>query len=215
MRPLPLIIIFTLLCAAGRPSLAESRFTEKQLDSFAQRVGATYWVRAANGRLPTFLTAPAPNAATFRPSNNESFEITDLAGRATDHPYFKIKLESGKVGYIYPDNFHEELNLTILTIDPTAEEKHQAELQKDEDKKRIEWIQSQPWSPPVKEAAIKRQPTPGLTTSEVRKVLGTPKRIVKTRGPIKVAEERWYYPDGSVLTFHSGLLSQLQKIDTK
>jgi hypothetical protein len=215
MRLLAPITILTLLCAAGQPTFAASRFTEKQLDSFAQRVGATYWVRAANGRLPTFLSAPAPNAATFRPNNNESFEITDLAGRATEQPCFKIKLESGKVGYIYPDNFHQELNLTILTIDPLANEKRQAELQKDEDKKRIEWIQSQPWSPLVKEAAIKRQPTPGLTTSEVKKVLGAPKRIVKTHGPIKVAEERWFYADGSVLTFHSGLLTQLERSDTK
>ena len=215
MRLLPLIAILSLMCVETRLTLAASRFTEKQLDSLAERVGTTFWVRSANGRLPAFLSAPVPNATTFRPSNNESFEITDLTGRATDHPYFKVRFESGKVGYMYPDNFHEELNLTILTIDPLADEKRQAELQKDEDKKRIEWIQSQPWSPPVKEAAIKRQPTPGLTTSEVKKVLGAPKRIVKTRGPIKVAEERWYYADGSVLTFHNGLLSQLERIEAK
>lgn len=215
MRLLPLITILILLSVAHQPTFAASPFTEKQLDSLAQRVGTTFWVRAANGRLPSFLTTPVPNATTFRPGNNESFEITDLTGRATDHPYFKITFESGKVGYISPDNFHEELNLTIITIDPMADEKRQAELKKDEDKKRIEWIQSQPWSPSVKEAAIKRQPTPGLTTNEVKKVLGTPKRIVKTRGPIKVAEERWYYPDGSLLTFHNGLLSQLERIDAK
>jgi len=215
MRLLGLITIIVALFTSSDSTLAASRYTEKQLDSFAQRVGATFWVRTANGKMPFFLTAPAPNASTFRPGENESFEITDLAGRATENPYYKIRFESGKVGYLNPDAFHEELNVTILTLDPMADQKQKAELQKDEDKKRIEWIQSQPWSPQVKEAAIKRQPTPGLTTLEVKKVLGIPKRIVKTRGPIKLAEERWYYPDGSVLTFHNGLLSQLDRIEAK
>jgi len=40
-------------------------------------------------------------------------------------------------------------------------------------------------------------------------VLGAPSRVVKTRGPLKVTEERWYYPDGRVLTFHNELLSTI------
>ena len=76
---------------------------------------------------PAFLSAPAPSAATFRPAQNESFEITELAGRAAKDPYYKVKFQSGKVGYIRPEMFFEEFNATILSADPLADEKKRAE----------------------------------------------------------------------------------------
>ena len=95
-------------------------------------------------------------------------------------------------------------------------EKKKAEDQAIEEKKRLEWIKSQPWSPAVKAAAIKKQPTPGLNGAEVKRVLGAPTRVSKIRGTAKVAhEERWFYADGSVLTFHNGLLSSVEKRENK
>src|SRR5258705_186102 len=79
---------------------------------------------------------------------------------------------------------------------------------------KIFWIKSQPWSPAVKEAAIKKQPTPGLNTAEVKRVLGAPRRVTKLRGLTKVAEEHWFYPDGSVLIFNNGLLTRTEKAQT-
>jgi len=172
-------------------------------------VGKTYWVKAVDGKGPLFLTAPSEKAATFRGEDNESFEITEVVGRADKNPYFKTKLLSGKEGYIRPDTFLEEFNLTIVTADPHADKKKQADEFAQQEKARVEWIQSQPWLPAIKQASIEKQPVPGLTTSEIKKVLGAPSRVVKTRGPLKVTEERWYYPDGRVLTFHNELLSTI------
>jgi len=69
--------------------------------------------------------------------------------------------------------------------------------------------------PKVKEAAIKKQPTPGLDAAEVKRVLGPPRRVTKVRGAIKVSEEHWFYPDGSVLIFNNGLLSRIEKTQNK
>ncbi|HVO91461.1 MAG TPA: hypothetical protein VMT22_01395 [Terriglobales bacterium] len=197
---LSLLLLHGTVFAAGN-------YTEKQMDAFAVRVGKTYWIKLVNGKGPLFLTAPSEKASTFRGAEDQSFEITELVGRATNNPYFKVKLASGKEGYLSPDAFHEEFNLTILTIDPHADENRRAEEAAQEEKARVDWIRSQPWSPAIKEASIKKQPVPGLTTLEIKKVLGVPTRVVKTRGPLKVSEERWYYADGRVLTFHNGLLS--------
>lgn len=211
-------IVFILLALSDLSGLAfaSNHYTEKQMDALAARVGAVFWITPVNGRLPVFLTAPAPNAASFRPGNNESFEITEFVGRAQKNPYYKVKFESGKVGYMKPEAFHEELNSTIATVDPTADAKRKAEELAVEDKKRVDWIRAQPWSPIVKQAAINRQATPGLTTAEVKRILGAPKRTAKTRGVTSsVTEERWFYPDGSILTFQNGLLTGVERPSTK
>ncbi|HEY2922171.1 MAG TPA: hypothetical protein VGK77_24585 [Candidatus Binatia bacterium] len=196
-------------------AVASSHYTDKQLEALAARVGKTFWINSSNEKAPLFLTAPRPGATTFRSEENDSFEITELTGQKTKDPYYKVRFQSGKVGYLTPDMFHEEFNAKILSYDPLADEKKKAEQQAEEEKKRLEWIKSQPWSPAVKAAAIKKQPTPGLRTTEVRRVLGAPTRVSKTRGAIKVAEERWFYPDGSVLVFHNGLLSSIEKRENK
>jgi hypothetical protein len=196
--------------------IASSHYTDKQLEALAARVGKTFWINAANEKAPSFLTEPRPGATTFRPEENDSFEITELTGQKTKDPYYKVRFQSGKVGYLTPDMFHEEFNAKILSYDPLADEKKKKEEQAAEEKKRLEWIKAQPWSPAVKAAAIKKQPTPGLKSGEVRQVLGAPTRVSKTRGTSKVAaEERWFYPDGTVLTFHNGLLSSTEKKENK
>ena len=211
LRSIKFVFILLALSDFSALAVASNHYTERQMDALAARVGSAFWITPVNGRVPVFLIAPAPNAATFRPGNNESFEITELVGRAQKNPYFKVKFESGKVGYIKPEAFHEELNSTIATVDPTADEKRKAEELAEEDKKRVDWIQAQPWSPIVKQAAIKRQATPGLTDAEVKRVLGAPKRIVKRRGITSVREERWFYPDGSILSFQNGLFTGVER----
>jgi hypothetical protein len=211
LRSFTIVFILLALSDFSRSAVASNHYTAKQMDALAARVGGEFWITPANGRLPVFLAAPAPNAATFRAADNESFEITELVGRAQKNPYYKVKFASGKVGYMKPDAFHEELNSTIATIDPTANEKRKAEELAVEDKKRVDWIQAQPWSSIVKQAAIKRQATPGLTGAEVKRVLGAPKRIAKKRGVTSVAEEGWFYPDGSILTFQNGLLTEIKR----
>jgi hypothetical protein len=206
---------FVVLLYGGGAAIASSHYTDKQLEALAARVGKTFWINAANEKAPSFLTAPRPGATKFRPEENDSFEITELTGQKIKDPYYKVRFQSGKVGYLTPDMFHEEFNAKILSYDPLADEKKKKEEQEAEEKKRLEWIKAQPWSPAVKAAAIKKQPTPGLKTGEVRQVLGEPNRVSKTRGTTKVAEERWFYPDGTVLTFHNGLLSSTEKKENK
>jgi len=212
-RRISLLLVVLLCC--GSAALASNHYTDKQLEALAARVGKTFWISGANDKAPSFLTAPSPGAATFRPEENDSFEITELTGQKIKDPYYKVRFESGKVGYIRPETFHEEFNVTILSHDPHADEKKKAEAQAIEEKKRLEWIKSQPWSAAVKAAAIKKQPTPGLNGAEVKRVLGAPTRVSHIRGTTKVAEERWFYADGSVLTFHNGLLSSVEKRENK
>lgn len=204
-------LVLTILLYSYAATLASHHFTDKQLAALASRVGKTFWIAAADGKRPLFLTAPKPGANTFRPEDDGSFEIIELTGQANKNPYYKVRFQSGKIGYIQPEVFHEEFNATILSNDPLADEKKKAEQQAEEEKKRVEWIKSQPWSSAVKEAALRKQPTLGLNGNEVRRVLGQPTRVSKTRGPIKFPEELWFYPDGSVLTFHNGLLSKIEK----
>lgn len=204
-------LVLTVLLHTGSAALASHHFTDKQLEALASRVGKTFWITAANGKTPVFLTAPTSGASTFRTEDSSSFEILELMGKANKNPYYRVRFQSGKVGYIRPEMFHEEFNATILSIDPLADDKKKAEQQAEEEKKRVDWIKSQPWSPTVKDAALRKQPTPGLNGAEVKRVLGPPSRVSKTRGPIKFPEELWFYPDGSVLTFHNGLLSKIEK----
>jgi len=199
----------------GDPAWASHHYTAKQMEALASRVGMTFWSQPVDGKGPSFATAPAANAKLFRIDAVETFQISALVGQAAKNPYYKIKRDNGQEGYISPEQFLEALNLTIVTTDPAAEEKRQAAEAAEADKKRIEWIKAQPWSPAIKEAAIKKQPIPGLNTSEIKNVLGAPSRVTRVRGPIKVAEEHWFYPNGSVLIFHNGLLSRIERPETK
>jgi len=214
------VIIAAWLCAVlllgfSHPAWSSRHYTAKQMEALATRVGQIFWSQPLDGKGPSFATAPAANAKLVRVDTVESFQISALVGQAAKNPYYKIKRENGQEGYISPEQFLEALNLTIVTTDPAAEEKRKAAEVAEADKKRVEWIQAQPWSPAVKEAAIKRQPVPGLTNSEIRHVLGAPSRVTKVQGRIKLAEEQWFYPDGSVLIFHNGLLSKVERKEVK
>jgi hypothetical protein len=189
-------------------ALAASQPTEAQREALAKRVGTIYWVAAVNNRTPAFLTAPAANAPSLSAGDNESFEIVELTRQKDKEAYYKVKFESGKEGYIRPEVFVEELNLTILMADPLANEKKKAAAAAEEEQKRVKWIRSQPWSAAVKEAAIKRIPVPGLTAAEVKNILGNPARITKGTA-LRGSEERWHYADGAVLTFHNRLLNRV------
>jgi len=205
-----------IVCILCFPVIANAlagggQYTDKQLEAFETRVGKIYWVRSQDGKLPAFLSAPSSQAAPFTPAQNESFEVLELYGRANKEPYYKVKFDSGQLAYIRPEQFHEQFNLTITSIDPLADEKCRGEEQSKAEKERVEWINSQPWSPQVKQAAVNKQPTGGLNTAEVRRILGEPRRITKLRGPTKIAEEQWFYPDGTVLIFSNGLLSRIER----
>lgn len=191
-------------------TVASHHYTDKQMEALAERVGKTFWFNPEQGKTPLFLTAPAANAQTYRPPIHESFEITDLTGQKSKDPYYKVRFDSGKIGYIRPETFHEELNVTILTVDPLAEKKRSDERAAEEEKKRVDWIKAQPWSPAVKEASIRKLPSLGLTTGEIKRVLGAPSRVAKSRST-KANEEHWFYLDGTVLTFQNGLLTKVEK----
>ena len=205
-----LLVVYAIFLTVGVNAVWSGYYTDKQLDAFEDRVGKTYWLNSRQGKPPAFLSSPSPGATAFT-APNESFEITDLVGRQNDKPYYKVKFESGKLGYIRPETFLDQFNMTILSADPLAQEKKKAETDSTAEKKRVDWINAQPWSPAVKQAAIKKQPTPGLNTNEVKQVLGPPRRIRKLRGPLLAAEEQWFYPDGSVIVFNNGLLSRIEK----
>ena len=216
-RILTIVIAGLLVFSSVRSAPATNHYTAKQLEVLEQRIGGEFWINAPNGGAPEFLTAPNPGAPTFRPADNQSFEITDIAGKQGKTLYYQVKFQSGKIGYLRPERFHEELNLTIVHSDPLAQQKANAEQKAAEEKQRVEWIKAQPWPATLKEAAIKKQLQPGLTSAEVTHVLGQPRRItragglIKTRGPLNIQEERWYYPDGSVLLFRSGILNQVTR----
>ena len=93
-----------------------------------------------------FSVRPRPRPRHFQPAEDDSFVITELTGRKQKNPYYAVRFESGKVGYIRPELFHEALNLTIVSSDPRAGEKEKAEKLASEEKARVEWINSQPWS---------------------------------------------------------------------
>jgi hypothetical protein len=202
-------MVALFLAGAALPLHASHHYTDRQLDVLAARVGKIYWIVAINNRTPAFLSSPATNSASFHANANESFEITELVGRNEKNPYYKVKFDSGKEGYIRPDAFLEEFNATISSVDPLANEKRKAAEAAEEEKKRIEWIQAQPWSRGVKEAAIKRQVIPGMNEGEVKKILGNPVRVTKIKARLNVAEEHWLYADGSTAIFYNGLFSHI------
>jgi len=219
VRTVRVIILTALLVGLGRPVppvFGSHHYTQKQLDALAQRIGKTFWLTNSPGtQQPVFYEAPAAGAASFQPAGNDSFTVTELNGQQDKNPYYAVRFESGKTGYIRPEAFHEALNVSILSADPRAGEKEKAEKSAMEEKERLEWIDAQPWSAAVKEAAIKKQPPPGLKTSEINKVLGPPLRVTKLRGPSKAAEEHWFYPGGRVLIFHNGLLTRIDELGKK
>ncbi|MSP39696.1 MAG: hypothetical protein EXR70_14505 [Deltaproteobacteria bacterium] len=185
------------------------------MEALEQRIGGEFWIHAPNGGAAEFLTEPNPGAPTFRPTDNQSFEITDIAGKQGKTLYYQVKFASGKTGYLRPERFHEELNLTIVHSDPLAQQKVNTEQKAAEEKQRVAWIKAQPWPATLKDAAIKNQPQPGLTSAEVIQIMGQPRRItrpsslMKTRAQLKTQDERWFYPDGAVLLFRSGILNQV------
>ncbi len=204
-----------LLAGSVQPTGASHHYTPKQMEALASRVGQTFWSQPIDGKGASFSATPAANGKLFRIDAVESFQITELVGQAAKNPYYKIKRENGQEGFISPEQFLEALNLSILTIDPAAEDKRKSAEAAAADKKRVEWIQAQPWSPAIKQAAIKKQAIPGWNASEVKIVLGAPTRVSKMRGPVKIAEEHWFYPNGSVLIFNNGLLSRVERAVTK
>jgi hypothetical protein len=223
------IAVFAGVLVLPQFATASNHYTVKQLDALAERVGGQFWINAPAGKAPPFLTAPASGAAAFYPADNDSFEITEMVGRANKNPYYKVQFQSGKVGYLRPEIFNEEVNASILDRDPHAEEKLKSEQAAESEKHRLEWINAQAWPQTVKEAAIKKQPVTGLTSSEVKEVLGAPRRVAKigtgslsksasgsrTHGTPQVADERWYYPDGTVLHFRNNILSQVDHPSNK
>lgn len=208
-------IVALALLANSAPAAATHHYTDRQIEIMAERVGKPYWTQVINGKGPTFLSAPSANAPTFDVDSVESVQLTELVGRAAKTPFYKFKFDNGKEGYLRPESFIEELNVTILTVDPLEADRRRAAETAAADKERIAWIHAQPWAPAVKEAAIRKQPPPGLNMAEIKRILGQPTRTVKVRGPIKTAEEQWFYPDGRVLIFHNQLLSRIDQVQKK
>jgi hypothetical protein len=190
---------------------ASHHYTDKQIDAFAERIGKVFWVTEVNQQTPSFVSSPRTDAAPFQANDNESFEITELVGRKAKDPYYKVKFESGKEAYIRPETFLEAFNATIVTVDPRADERKKEAQATQKEKTRIDWIQTQPWSRAVKEAAIKRQAVPGMNAAEVRMVLGDPARVHKIKGRFNFGEEHWFYADGSIAIFHNGLLNRVER----
>ena len=196
---------FTIISTAA----ASNHYTEKQLTVLAERVGRTFWIQEVNGRTPSFLTAPDAAATSFRARGGDSFEIVELVGRKNKNPYYKARFESGKEGYFPPEVFFEELNLTLVLVDPLADEKSKAANQAESEKQRVDWVNDQPWPAAVKAAALKGQAVPGMTSGEVKMIAGAPSRITKVQVRGTIPEEHWIYPDGKQLVFQNGLLSRI------
>ena len=204
--------IVSLLAWASCPSgQAYGQYTPRQLEALSERIGKTYWATLAENRKLSVLSAPKANAPSFDVPPDEAFEVTEIVGQKTRNVFYKIRFASGKEGFIPPDAFLEELNVRILTVDPRADEKRKAAAAAEEEKKRAEWVQSQPWSQAVKNAAMKKQVLSGMSTDEVKKILGGPTRVNKIKGPQTLSEEQWFYPDGNVLVFHNGLLNRVER----
>jgi hypothetical protein len=200
-----------LVFLAVTPVYASNHYTDHQLDALATRVGKIYWILPVKTQTPAFLSNPTTNAASFHPQANESFEIIELVGRQEKNPYYKVKFNSGKEAFIHPDIFIEELNLSITSIDPQAIDRKKAAEAAEEEKKRVAWIQAQPWPRAVKESAIKRKVLYGMSTGDVRQILGKPVSVSKFKAPYNQAGEDWRYPDGSTVVFHSGLMVRIER----
>ena len=195
--------------------IASNHYTEKQMTALAERVGRTYWIREIDGRTPNFLSAAEPRAASFQGRPGASFEIIELVGRTSKNPYYRIRFDSGKEAYLGPEIILEELNLTLSSVDPLANESRNAAEKAAEEKKRVEWINAQPWPAAAKEAALKGEVVPGMTAPEVTKIAGPPSRVAKIAPRGTTPEEHWFYADGKQLIFYRGLLSQIVLADGK
>lgn len=198
-----------LVIAIAAPAHATHHYTEKQLNALATHVGKVFWVVTVDNQSPSFLSNPAADAPSFQ-AEAGAFEIIELVGRQAKNPYYRVRFESGKEGYIRPEAFREAFNVTIMSVDPQADEKKKAAEAEEAEKQRIDWIQAQPWSRAVKEAAIKRQVIPGMTRTEVKKILGEPTRVSKRKAISNIAEEQWVYGDRSVVIFHNDLLNRIE-----
>jgi hypothetical protein len=214
-----LVAVFLFAIVVPFAMVEAASYTDKQLEALATRVGQVFWIASVDNRTPTFLSTPAPNASSFPAPANESFEITELVGWKAKNPYYKVRFDSGKEGYIRPEMFHEEFNMTILTVDPQADAKKKAVQGEEDNKQRIAWIQSQPWSETVKQEAINGRAVPGMNVAEVKRVLGSPVRVIKGRSGQKaqsgIAEERWLYAGGTELVFHNNLLIRVESKEKK
>ncbi len=182
------ILLLILLILITVPASAADRYTDHQLDALATRVGKIYWIVAVKSNTRLSFESRGYVWPPSRPPANESFEITELVGRQDQNPYYKVKFDSGKEAFIRPEAFIEELNLGIASVDPQAIDKKRSADAAEEEKKRIEWIQAQPWSRNIKEAAIKRQVIGGMNGAEVRRVLGNPMRVTKVKAQLNVAK---------------------------
>lgn len=205
------LFLTSLLLGPGISSVhGFNHYTPKQLEALRTRVGRTYWVVAIDSQTPPFLSAPSAGAPAVEVVDNASFKTTELVSSKTKDPYYKVKFDSGAEGYIKAEAFLEEFNARIVTRDPLAEEKKKAAEAKERERARVAWIQKQPWSPEVKEAALKGHAVIGMNTQEVKGVKGDPERMIKVKGDRYAAKEQWIYGDGSVLVFINGQLTEFE-----
>lgn len=193
---------------------ASSRFSEKQLEALGKYVGKTYWAIADDGRRALFFSAPSPSASSFLPEPKESLKITEMVQGSAQRPttYYKVKLGSGREGYIDVDSFLGELNATLVTQDPDRGQKIRAAKEAQEEEKREARIRAQPWPEHVKKAVLNRQAIVGMDMKEAREALGKPNRVVKINNtnPLMGQQEQWIYDKGPVLSFTNGLVTRIQ-----
>lgn len=198
---------------------ASSRFSEKQLEALGKYVGKTYWAVADDGRRALFFSAPSPSASSFLPEPKESLKITEMVQGSAQRPttYYKVKLGSGREGYIDIDSFLGELNATLVTQDPDRGQKIRAAKEAQEEEKREAWIRAQPWPEHVKKAVLNRQAIVGMAMKEAREALGKPNRVVKINNanPLMGQQEQWIYDKGPVLSFTNGLVTRIQTAEGK
>jgi hypothetical protein len=213
LRPIAWALLLAI-CTGPWSASASHHYTDKQLDVLAERVGKIYWINDQESGAIRFLSSPDVKARSFEPLAFESFEILELVGRKNRNPFYKVKTASGKMGFIRPEEFLEQLNLAILSVDPKADEKQRAAEAEAEEKKRLGWIEKQPWSQAVKDAAIRGQAVPGMTAAETKRVRGEPTRTARLRSSGRSSQEHWFYPNGDVLIFQNGLLQELRKRDS-
>ena len=109
--------LLLLAIAIAFSAHATHHYTEKQLDALATRVGKVFWIVTVHPEGPSFLSNAAADAPSFQ-ADAGPFEIIELVGRRDKNPYYKVRFESGKEGYIRPEDFFEAFNVTIMTVDP-------------------------------------------------------------------------------------------------
>ena len=137
---------FFVLLLLVTPAEASNHYTEKQIDALETRVGKVFWILPIEEKAAIISYFASNRCTGIYPAANESFEITSLVGRKAKNPYYKVRFESGKEGYIHAQAFLEQFNGTIVTIDPLADEKKALAEKNEQEEARLEWIESQPWS---------------------------------------------------------------------